>query len=72
MIIMKSQKHKWVELRWSAFGEVEWCMVGYNVLKQGSREEQDVEGRVKVVVAIGKVGVYEGEVRDGVQQDGFE
>jgi len=44
MIMMKWQKHKWVELRWSAFGEVEWCIVGYDVLKQGLREEQDVEG----------------------------
>ena len=47
-------------------------MVGYDVLKQGVREEQDVEGRVKVVVAIANGGLYEGEVRDGVQQDGFK
>ena len=70
--MMKWKKHNWNELRWSAFGEMGWCIVGYDVLKQGLREEQDVEGRVKVVVAIAKGGLYEGEVRDGVQQDGFE
>ena len=39
VIMMKWKKHNWVEMRWNAFGEMGWCIVGYDVLKQGLREE---------------------------------
>ena len=39
VIMMKWKKHNWVEMRWNAFGEMGWCIVGYDVLKQRLREE---------------------------------
>ena len=33
VIMMKWKKHNWVEMRWNAFAEMGWCIVGYDVSK---------------------------------------